>query len=273
MIVLKLNFNLSIPLSTLLLLILLPTPTHTADCTEAEISQWSTTSCTCHDPNTFTICPHTCPLGPASAQCAPNPNTHLQQCHVGCTDANKDCTTCDLYFGGMCRCTRSQNCFHDASTDPWTLLHDHKLITTSHHTPGILDLHGDNRGWELGQIVFATGTVSSRADGALAMNSVHSRSEEQVHIHVCDRPVSVFRTYLNGIASPAAYTQGLTPMDFDQLGFQKHSVLCRAQKTGLSSAAPCAWYYVGAGLITDQKGYTWGCVTTTGSAEFLFCMN
>jgi hypothetical protein len=74
-------------------------------------------------------------------------------------------------------------------------------------------------------------------------------------------------------------------MDFGQLGFKKDSIHCLAVKTKNFNMAKlisdylnnlgagCAKYHVGAGLITDKHGNTWGCITTQGSAEFLFCKN
>lgn len=263
--------------SFIALILLLPWLTSAAECTQSDISHLSVSGCTCQ--KFFTSCPLTCPLG---GGCGQNSNT-VKKCDVGCTDDNKDCSTCNLYYGGLCRCIQDGDCFHDPSTGSWTLLHARTLITTPHLLPGILQLGTDNNGWKLGQIALSTGKVSSVSAGTLAMNSVTSRTEEQIHIHVCDRPTSVFQQYLD--KKNAAHYSQLTAIDFDQLGFQKNSIQCQALKTKnfdmakLTSdylnklGAGCAKYHVGAGLITDKQGYTWGCITTQGSAEFLFCMN
>ncbi|KAB8200765.1 hypothetical protein BDV34DRAFT_204071 [Aspergillus parasiticus] len=262
---------------SILLTLGLPWITTAAECTQSDISNLAVSGCTC--PSSFHACSNTCPLGNG---CGQNSNL-VDKCDVGCTDDNKGCETCNLYFGGLCRCLRDGDCFHDSSTGSWTLLHSKTLITTPHLLPGILDLGPDNNGWRLGQITLLTGQFSSWDDGTLAMNSVTSRTEEQIHIHVCDRPTSVLRKYLE--QKDAVHYSSLTPMDFDQLGFQKDSVHCQAAKTKdfdmaklvsdylNTLGAGCAKYHAGAGLITDKYGNTWGCVTTQGSAEFLFCMN
>ena len=64
------------------------------------------------------------------------------------------------------------------------LLENQQLITTNWPVTGIerlqdLDLDAD-KGWS-----FAQGHYK-RSTQALAMNSMVSRSEEQIHIHVCD---------------------------------------------------------------------------------------
>ncbi|KAF9891677.1 hypothetical protein FE257_003689 [Aspergillus nanangensis] len=262
---------------TIISILFLPHEIRSADCTENDISQFSVSSCTCRD--SFHDCPTTCPL---PGGCGPTPTPKLNTCDVGCTDANIDCNACNLYFGGLCRCIRDRDCFHDGSTDPWTLLHDKTLITTSHRIPGILELGADNRGWQLGQLALKQGEGSTFDHGTLALNSVTSRTEDQVHIHVCDRPSSLLRDYLDK-QMPGDF-QSLKATDFEGAGFSKQEVRCQAAKTAqfnmaqlvtnyLMSLSPCDNFHVGAGLVNDKSGNTWGCITPHGSAEYLFCMN
>ncbi|KAJ5626009.1 hypothetical protein N7510_002318 [Penicillium lagena] len=218
----------------------------------------------------------------------------------GCIDANVPCNACYIWFGSLCRCLKnSADCTlaqPNVVGDPiWALLSNkaaHGLITTSQKLPGILQLKQapePNRGWQLGQSVLrnppTTPAQYTRKTGALAMNSVSTRTEEQIHIHVCNNPTSVIRTILSRLPR-AGYTQStLVPLP---LGFPAGSELrCQISPQpgmdinvanailkylGPLHSYGCEQFRVGAGLIIDNYDYTWACVTTgTRGAEDLFC--
>ncbi|KAK7182870.1 uncharacterized protein CC84DRAFT_519668 [Paraphaeosphaeria sporulosa] len=217
---------------------------------------------------------------------------NLHTCEIGCTSDNINCNACYLYFNGVCRCVKNTalDCINKGGD--WWLLNSHTLISTQKQIPGVLQLHSDNKGWELGQMLLGStgitlppgGNAVTRKTGTLAVNSVHARTEEQIHIHVCDNPNSPLRRYLSGI-DPTTYTS-LTTLPTSFANFPQGTVHCQASKTPGETmnvaeitaqylntvTKPCDKSYVGAGVIFDSRDYTWGCLTTTGhSGEDLFC--
>jgi hypothetical protein len=217
----------------------------------------------------------------------------LAACHAGCVDANLKCESCNIYFGSLCQCIGQIESGHStscvASNNPvpksgppiWMLLGKHDLITTSQRMPGILELGQathPNEGWLLGQQNYDKKTQ------ALTMNSVATRTEEQIHIHIC--PI------VQGHQS-ASTRQILSQLQRKDYTAQSKSVSavppgsemsCRVvAKEGdpidigreivryLNSGSSCE-AYVGAGVMTDNNGWTWGCVTTGHTAaETIFC--
>ncbi|OJJ34636.1 hypothetical protein ASPWEDRAFT_39716 [Aspergillus wentii DTO 134E9] len=263
------------------LLLILPWNANAAsDCTQDDISRLSVSNCDCRD--RFTTCPTTCPIPNACGTSFGK----LRTCNQGCSECNHDCDACNLYFGGLCRCLKQQDCFHDSNTGSWTLLHAEDLITTPRLLPGILELNQDNGGWKLGQIVQLKRPHHTFANGALAMNSAAARTQEQIHIHVCENQGSAFRQYIEQKLKPTNF-QTLQDTGFSA-PFFKAKVLCQAQNLQGSAdfemgklifnymsklSQNCDKYHLGAGLINDKNGFTWGCVTQGGGAEELFCKN
>jgi len=185
--------------------------------------------------------------------------------------------------------TVAKKCIQDGD---WWLLNDHKLITTTQTIPGILQLGSDNTGWQLGQTQLASpgiplvSSTATRKTGTLSVNSVLRRTEEQIHIHVCDAS-SQLRTYLTTIALPGHF-KVLAPLPTSFLpNFPTGTIWCQASQTKgdqrvdvagitaeyLKNANGCEKSRVGAGLITDGNDYSWACITTAQdfSAEDLFC--
>jgi hypothetical protein len=169
------------------------------------------------------------------------------------------------------------------------------LITTSQMLSGILELSQapePNGGWQLGQETFKspdTAVDYNRASGTLAMNSVATRTEEQIHIHVCDNKVSSLRAELTKLTRShyTALTQVFLPktVHSDSLLFCQvaphsgdtidvaASISTYLNNNILNYAASCDKFYVGAGLMTDDRDYSWACVTAgiSAGAENLFC--
>jgi len=158
------------------------------------------------------------------------------------------------------------------------LLSANDLITTTQLLPGILELsqaHNPEAGWTLGQDTY------KRDQQGLAINSVQSRSEEQIHIHVC--PIGTTAQTLRDTLSHRKYSDYVTLADVPTVP----DVQCRvAPQRGIPisgvaqtikdflakpSVAACD-SYVGAGVITDNNDYTWMCISTArGAAEYVFC--
>ncbi|KAJ5907360.1 hypothetical protein N7495_000042 [Penicillium taxi] len=213
----------------------------------------------------------------------------LAVCNAGCVQQNLNCSACGLYFGSVCRCLKgAPGCSNNGD---WWLLNSHDLISTTKRVPGIVQLGSDNTGWQLGQTLLAwtgislsTGTAT-RKTGTLAVNSVKQRDEEQIHIHVCNRPNNQLRDYLSTKVRPDQF-QSLKPLETSFPEFPTKSVLCQASQTKgdnhvdvagitadhLNKAKGCDESQVGAGLITDTNDYSWVCITTGyQSGGQLFC--
>ncbi|KFZ23391.1 hypothetical protein V502_02133 [Pseudogymnoascus sp. VKM F-4520 (FW-2644)] len=174
------------------------------------------------------------------------------------------------------------------------LLNSRTLITTTQQVRGILELDqvkDSDGGFRLGQQVFQQNIKFDRATGALALNSVATRNEEQIHIHVCGIGIktSKLRILLSKL-KPTDYNT-LKPVTLSPPDFITGSAMsCRIsptpgaiidvardinnylQSTVAKAPQSCDQYYVGAGVITDTNDHSWACVTTgTRSAEELFC--
>ncbi|KAK7178309.1 hypothetical protein PSPO01_15641 [Paraphaeosphaeria sporulosa] len=156
--------------------------------------------------------------------------------HQGCVAKNLPCGNgCGLYFGGVCRPLKgASDCIRRGD---WWLLNAHELISTSRVIPGIVELGTENAGWRLGQELLSgnnitvNGLVATRANGALAVNSVHHRDQDQIHIHVCDANSSALTTYLSTKVRredfPPSGAPSPLPTDFGPK-FPKGSILCQA---------------------------------------------
>ncbi|KAL7914668.1 hypothetical protein GGI35DRAFT_434960 [Trichoderma velutinum] len=120
--------------------------------------------------------------------------TKSVNCHPGCTDDDKECTGCGLWFSTLCTCLRYDDCNKTASySNPpkdqaiFVLTNsDERLVTTTDLLPGILEMANNPPRYEVGW-KFAQGNFDPKTQ-ALVLNSVRSRTHEQLHIHVCDKP-------------------------------------------------------------------------------------
>ncbi|KAK7177840.1 hypothetical protein PSPO01_16113 [Paraphaeosphaeria sporulosa] len=248
-------------------------------CSTPEIESGSVSGCACGDKTTAFI------EAGCVSQTDPNCNKRVPQAsfvvgYQGCVAKNLPCgNDCGLYFGGVCRCLKgSSDCI---CRGDWWLLNAHELISTSRVIPGIVELGPENVGWRLGQELLSgnnitlNGLVATRANGALAANSVHQRDQDQIHIHVCDANSSALTTYPSSKVRredfPPSGAASRLPTAFG-LRFPKGSVLCQAAANKnddtidvdhvannyITRANKCdKAYYVGAGLTTDTNDYSW----------------
>jgi hypothetical protein len=165
------------------------------------------------------------------------------------------------------------------------------LMTTTELIPGILELQNANDpdgGFRFGQDTLRNGhpkQTYSRGTGTLSMNSVVTRSEEQVHIHLCDKPSSKIRDILD-TKWRGAYGS-LASVDLSSLGTANTAMSCRVSPTKGADVnvardimqyqaniqqGSCDLYFMGAAVITDSNDYSWSCITTgRRAAEQLFC--
>ncbi|KFY76465.1 hypothetical protein V499_03887 [Pseudogymnoascus sp. VKM F-103] len=288
------------------LALVLPMQTRADTCSSDEISRMDVaTGCDCATSFPDTNCGD-CPLQPCgSPQKVITPKGMLKTCSHGCVNSNDECDACFLWFKSLCNCIKrlengdNTDCISsdDLSQGPpnhpiWMLLNSRTLITTTQLVPGILELDqvkDSDGGFRLGQQVLQQNLKFSRVYGALALNSVYTRNEEQIHIHLCDVQMSKLRDLLSSLKRSDYNT--LSSVTLPTTDFKHGSAMsCRIasapgtiidvardlnhylQSTVAKAPQSCDQYYVGAGVITDWYDHSWACVTTgTRSAEELFC--
>ncbi|OQD82161.1 hypothetical protein PENANT_c023G11824 [Penicillium antarcticum] len=170
------------------------------------------------------------------------------------------------------------------------------LITTTELIPGILSLNSaddPDGGFWLGQDTLRnkfSGQKYDRSTGTLAMNSVATRSEEQVHIHLCFSQFSVVRSILDYLTrsdylnlarvdladlkrpdAPEMYCRASTNTGGD-INMSRVISEYLDHLTNIFGSDNCAQYNVGAGVLTDSNDYSWACVTVSSrAAERIFC--
>ena len=186
----------------------------------------------------------------------------------GCTEANAGCNSCFLWFDKVCTCLKNGKC-DESPSGLWIQLNDGK-ITTKQRMPGILELASEEP-WEWGQSL----ATSSQA---LVINSVKTRHQEQIHMHVCEAKPGKpgIREILGDLKRP----------DYGTLQQVKNREwMCRVQSTKNTPITgvtrdiraktlkdPGCSNLVGAAVVTDTYGYTWMCLTTgLGSTQGEFC--
>ncbi|CAG7916576.1 unnamed protein product [Penicillium olsonii] len=280
-------------------------------CTSVDISNMDVSSCIC--PSNFPSppsslicqgnsidCPITCNPSPPSPVV---PRAQLSQCYSGCVEPNSECNGCYIWFSSLCRCLQAfqsgsqtdciaspvigQGAPQPHQSPSWVVLGSGNLITTTQLIPGILQLQTAadiDGGFRLGQDTI--NAQQARDSLALAMNSVSTRSEEQIHIHLCDSTNSGIRGILDQLDRNKYRTSQSVPLA--ALHKSNSAMNCRVSPNSgvdinmgrdvvewlkqYQGSNDCAQYDVGAGVITDSSDYTWACVTTGHrAAENLFC--
>lgn len=281
-------------------------------CTSDDIAKMNVRGCTC--PSTFPQPPSNLVCVTPSGQCPINcnpppppspviPRAELSQCYSGCVDANFECNGCYIWFSSLCRCIQDfqagtqTTCIASPSigvgppqpnqSPSWVVLGGGDLITTTDLIPGILQLSSAadvDGGFRLGQDTLNNRGI--RGTGTLAINSVSTRSEEQIHIHVCDHPGSAVRGILDELRRDDYKTT--SSVDLSALPEPSAAMSCRASPnrgedinmgrdivdwlTQYAGTTTCAQYDVGAGVIVDSNDHSWACITTGHRAsERLFC--
>lgn len=210
----------------------------------------------------------------------------ILDCKKGCDYAAIECEGCGLWFHTVCKCVMNPgSCTSSAPVAKgkgpvWLLveeLTDDNLITTTKFLPGIFESiepknqDFTNQGW-----IFAQSHYDHRME-ALALNSYRARTQEQFHIHVCEKNKDLEDILTREKVPPSSH--------FTQLKGNPH-IWCMARpKLGLAMtfadsiadfinadhSGVCA-QWVGAGIMTDRRGNTWGCATTISSGPLgLFC--
>ncbi|EGR44193.1 uncharacterized protein TRIREDRAFT_124259 [Trichoderma reesei QM6a] len=202
------------------------------------------------------------------------PNRHTNSYYPGCTDNDKLCLGCGLWFHTLCDCVKGPSgCTHQGTVQPngdqvWFLTPvGEKLVTTTDILPGILEM-ADNpakygESWNFAQKYYDPGSE------ALALNSVRARTHEQFHIHVCKKPDVKKDAKVLKILDTAKHNTGPT---LEQVG--NNDLWCRTVTKGngpvrhfaeaiqafLATGQLCKGL-AGAAIIRDAHENLWACVT------------
>lgn len=258
-----------------------------------------TCSCAGNTVQCSTQCPDTCGGTGKSG-------IYLQKCNEDCAsaaDSNIDCYSCWIWFGGLCSCLASFQCDisgTDKTKPPYWVRIKQDLTTTTDPIPDILELqkHTNLReiGWDFGQRSYTP------KKQALAINSRHSKTVDQIHMHICESN-NLMSSFLSRLSTNCATPYAtLQPVLFGGAGsvlvggsgptlcdehFAPYTMWCRASKTAIAgkviaadiddvinNKGPKCPAYVGAAVVTDDNGYTWSCITTDHlDTEHRFCYN
>ncbi|KAJ5726642.1 uncharacterized protein N7483_007999 [Penicillium malachiteum] len=278
-------------------------PTLVRLCTSSDIANMNVLNCAC--PSDFPPLPMACKANSKACTqtCKGGSVTSIAEldvCGAGCVDANNECNGCYIWFSGLCNCLqqiqeqKQTSCISSSNLTPgqktppvWMINAAHDLMTTTYLIPGILQLHQIPDYWVGFNLAQNTVRKSGANAGTLAINSVTSRTEEQIHIHLCSNGNQNVRNVLNGL-DPANY-KALATVDLSKampgsamqcrIASQKDAnidqggdILSYLQKLDKDQGPDnCAQYHVGSGYMVDKNGFSWSCITTSGSAEKIFC--
>lgn len=259
-----------------------PTPCMSKDITNLDLSK-----CTCVPRETSSTCSHICNF--QSGKCTSPPTSKkvntTSTCGKGCLDADVGCEGCSLFFHSICDClkglsdpSKKASCSanqalptsHPGSVWIHLPVTSDPLITTNQYMPGIEDMTAkDDGAWSFAQKQFNSGS------NALALNSFRSRTQEQIHIHICNRNKATYNLLSN--ARRENYK------DFGSLD-PKLEMICRVNDQKNQDISGFAgdianrkkWptgcpFLVGAGIMRDKNNYAWACFTynSRGPLELL----
>lgn len=232
-------------------------------CTATDIINGSIDNCTCVE---GTSSCHTCPVVQYG----------LSVCDTVCNSGNKQCSACDIYYGksGICGCLQEKNCvfgktWNGKGKPPIWILRQFSanLVSSTVLNTGVeqLDKMPDkNYGWILGL------QKMQKKTEALAMNSKHSRSRNQIHIHICSK-----NTNADKVLSYLDKSQYSSFAKVPNTGWY-----CKYANNGNSVSSDSIDYIksssidinrAGIGVLTDSNGRLWNCISTSGAAEYIFC--
>ncbi|KAL2794629.1 hypothetical protein BJX66DRAFT_325256 [Aspergillus keveii] len=264
-----------------------------ADCTSHEIETQNVGSCTCGGGDTECKQPP-CDATQSASGC-PFTTIHTQllldDCDGHCTaDKNRRCKSCYIWFNALCSCYQNPgSCEKSSNAGSFWIQINHQLLTSNEAIPSILDLQTKHPslatyGWEFGQ----SSKISDPNSQALVINSAHSITENQIHMHTCAINNDMLKalTDLSTNLGPAKFNQLTLTQLPGPPGVQVDPVYCRAvqsKNTPVSGqqvsddinevmGKECK-YYVGAAVMRDTNGYTWDCITADSkSTEYKrFC--
>ncbi|KAL3487202.1 hypothetical protein BJX62DRAFT_246170 [Aspergillus germanicus] len=262
-----------------------------ADCTSHEIETQSVGSCTCGGGDT--ACMPQCDATQSASGCpftTIRTQVFLDDCDGHCTqDTNRRCKSCYIWFNALCSCYQNPgSCEQSKSAGSFWIQINRQLLTSNEAIPSILDLQTKHHslapyGWDFGQ----SSKISDPNSQALVINSAHSITENQIHMHTCSINNDMLKALTDlSNSGPAKFTQLTQTQLPGPPGVQVDPVYCRAvqQKDTAVSGKQVSddidevmlkecKYYVGAAVMRDTNGYTWDCITADSqSTEYKrFC--
>jgi hypothetical protein len=231
----------------------------------------------------------TCRSGINDCRKCNSQNTGLIVCNTVCGLDNRECHACDIWYGGVCECLQKyplpdigSGCFGSISWQGpthglppvWILRNSANLISSTVLNTGIENINqmpDKNEGWLLGLSHINTATQ------ALTMNSVETRSRNEIHIHLCNKNIAASNRL--GTLDPKKYSIFTFIQVIGTSGWY-----CEATAKGtqldpssnfvkwLSTNPQVNINKLGIGLLTDtHNNYIWTCISTYGVAEQIFC--
>jgi hypothetical protein len=257
------------------------------DCTASDITLGLVATCTCRDASN--ACPN----------CYLQQNAGLVNCYAPCDIDNRECQSCNIYYGGVCRClklisgiTTGTACTGNrAWAGPgkglppvWILgvpgVLGSRLISSTILNSGIeqlAEMPDNNGGWTLGFQHIDTSTQ------ALSINSRATRSRNEIHLHLCTKKLEPQVTLANQDPTKFATfkplgtwyckatkpTTPVQPMTDSWLTKPSTDYLA-----WLATDPPVDRNNLGFALLTDtHNNYLWQCITTRAkdAAEHVFC--
>jgi hypothetical protein len=252
---------------------------HADYCNSREINSLDVGSCSCaaFAPSCTTTC---------APECTHSVIRFTKHCSVGCTDNDWNCKGCGIWFHTLCDCIqRPDLCPHTGTVKiggdmMWFLLDKNgekgtPLVTTTDILPGILEMARNPGRYEEGWI-FAQRQYTPKNE-ALALNSQRSRTHEQFHIHLCKKPqhkvydiLSTASPNPSGQLKPVKGHEDLYCMSTPQAPLKGFATAIR---DALGQYKKICKELAGAGLIQDNRGNIWGCLTTDPQGpEPAFCV-
>jgi len=270
------------------------------------------TTCFANDISLGFVLTCNCQAFSASIQC---PRCNMQTgvagliaCDQSCGFDNSVCTACDIWYGGACNCLKNLAGINPGKSctgstiwkgpgmglpPVWILGSDDflgsHLITSTILNTGIENIYQmtseeSNSGWTFGL------TKIDTKSQALALNSKHLRTKNQIHIHLCVKKTNP--------GSPNDILGSLKPIEYSTFkNIPAIMSYCKATAvlpgkivtpyTDIWNPKPSTdfieWYaanptidinILSIGLLTDShNNYLWECITytTTNTAEHIFC--
>ena len=252
--------------------------THQSDCTSDQIQKGDVKNCMCHGSDHQ--CDNKCPATPPGLKCvtAQESQVYLQDCAASCAgEHNHCCSGCWIWFQEVCSCLQNGGCPKGNTPSVYWLKVNSQLASTNVLIPNILNLQTSQPALAIDVWNFGQQIASDPKKQALAINSAHSITENQIHMHICGPNINMQQTLAdlyNGHSSPAFYS---TLRDIPSPPLTPPSrMFCRAAQTKfqlipgatisddintvLKRPDTCN-YYVGAAVIIDKNNYIWSCVT------------
>ncbi|KAM6482040.1 hypothetical protein HDV62DRAFT_361900 [Trichoderma sp. SZMC 28011] len=277
-----------------------PSPKPPPACSIKDIRQMDVSKCACQPQHKDTCHKNGCKacFGVVDIQYRYTKSPH---CAVGCTDDDKECTGCGLWFSTLCTCLRYDDCKKTvtsysnppANQAVFVLTNNgERLVTTTDLLPGILEMANNPSRYEVGW-KFAQGNYDRKTQ-ALALNSVRSRTHEQVHIHVCEKPdVTSKEPRILEILDNIPKKDHNYSKHFKQVA-NHDDLYCRTIEAGypggdvfydvlegikevldnkaLNVDGKICHDFAGAGIIRDSHYNMWACVTGNSKGPLdLFC--